>query len=64
MKVVVDRSRCTGIGICESMAPDRFEVDDDGELTVLAEEVSPEDKAQVEEAISSCPTIALSLVES
>lgn len=63
MKIVVDRSRCTGLGICESVSPDHFEVDDDGELTVLREDVGPEELDIVREAVAGCPTEALSLDE-
>jgi ferredoxin len=63
MKCRVDRDKCTGLGICESLAPDYFEVDDDGDLVQLKEVVSPEDLQAVREAIDGCPTEALSLVE-
>ncbi|MEU7812246.1 ferredoxin [Pseudonocardia sp. NPDC049154] len=61
MKIVVDRSLCTALGVCESLAPDHFEIDDDGELVVLRENVSPEDRDAVEAAVSGCPTAALKL---
>jgi ferredoxin len=62
MKVVVDRAKCTGLGICESLAPDFFEVDDNGELVQRQEEVGPEELAAVEEAVRGCPTEALRIV--
>lgn len=58
-RIVVDRNRCTGIGICESVAPDHFEVTDDGSVLVVSERV--ENLALVEEAVRSCPAAALSL---
>jgi ferredoxin len=60
MEIIVDRGRCTGIGICESVAPEYFEVDDDGKLTLVAtpDELS---RALVEEAVRSCPARALRL---
>lgn len=58
MKVVVDRNRCTGIGICDSIAPDIFEVGDDGALIVHGDDF---DSEQVAEAVRSCPARALSL---
>lgn len=61
MKIVVDRSRCTSIGICESIAPDHFEVDDDGVLQVIEENIAEEDRDTVDEAAHSCPARALSL---
>ncbi|NRQ48407.1 ferredoxin [Aeromicrobium stalagmiti] len=59
MKVVVDFEKCTGLGICESMAPEFFEVNDDGELVLLKEDISDEELQAVEEAVASCPTEAL-----
>lgn len=59
MKVTVDRTRCTGLGICESINPGTFEVDDDGNLAILQDEVGDTDLQDVEQAVSSCPTEAL-----
>ena len=61
MKIIVDRAKCTGLGICESLAPDVFEVDDDGNLVLLAEEVPDGGLDDVESAIAGCPTEALRL---
>lgn len=63
MKIEVDFGRCTGLGICESLAPDVFEVDDAGELRVKAETVSADQLADVEAAIEGCPTEAIRLVK-
>jgi len=62
LTIVVDRARCTGIGICESISPDRFEVDDDGTLIVRDALVTADDRAEIEDAVRSCPAAALSLV--
>ncbi|MFE3056889.1 ferredoxin [Nocardia sp. NPDC059239] len=59
MKVVVDRSKCTGLGICESLAPAFFEVDDSGDLVLLKEDIAGDELKAVEEAIQGCPTEAL-----
>lgn len=61
MKVILDRTKCTGLGICESLAPEFFEVNDDGELEVLKDDIGPEELAAVEEAVAGCPTEALSI---
>jgi ferredoxin len=58
-----DGSRCTGIGICESIAEKYFTLRDDGELQVYPLEVPPEDLHLVEEAVGNCPNLALSLVQ-
>lgn len=59
MKVVVDRDRCTGLGICESLAPVFFEVDEDSQLMLLKEDVSTAEQQEIEEAVAGCPTQAL-----
>lgn len=61
MKIIVDRTKCTGLGICESLAPDVFEVDEDGDLVLLTDEVPEGGLDSVEEAVAGCPTEALRL---
>lgn len=59
MKVVVDFAKCTGLGICESMAPEFFEVNDAGALELLKADLTEDELQSVEEAVSGCPTEAL-----
>lgn len=61
MKVCVDFDKCTGLGICESLAPDFFEVNDEGDLVLLREDISDDELQAVEEAVGGCPTEALSI---
>lgn len=63
MKITVDRSKCTGLGICESLAPDVFEIDDENNLVLLTETITAELLEGVEEAIRGCPTEALRLLK-
>ncbi|HKS98741.1 MAG TPA: ferredoxin [Rugosimonospora sp.] len=63
MYVNVDRAKCTGLGICESIAPEHFEIGDDGALILLHDDVSAADVATIEDAVRSCPTAALRLAE-
>jgi ferredoxin len=63
MRIVLDSSKCTGLGMCEAEAPDLFEVQDDGTLVILVENPSESDREQAEAACESCPTEALSLVD-
>ncbi|MEB3371341.1 ferredoxin [Saccharopolyspora mangrovi] len=63
MKVTVDRAKCTGLGICESMAPDVFEVDENGDLVLLTETVGTDQLDEARAAVEGCPTEALRLVE-
>jgi len=59
MFVIVDRDRCTGLGICESISDDHFEIDDEGRLVLLREEFDEGERELIEEAVRSCPTAAL-----
>ena len=58
MRVRADRELCVGSGQCELLAPEVFEVDDDGAVRVLEE---PDDEGAVRDAVSQCPTGALAL---
>ena len=57
-RIGVDRERCVGSGTCEMLAPDVFEVGDDGIVVVLRPEREDDDVAG---AVQQCPTQALSL---
>jgi ferredoxin len=61
MRICVDRGRCTGLGICESFAPDVFEVNDDGNLVLSTEVVPQVSVDEVRQAVAGCPTEALRL---
>jgi ferredoxin len=60
-RIELDSSRCSGIGICESLAPTFFEVQDDGSLVMLKQAASGDDIASVMAAVDGCPAEALKL---
>jgi ferredoxin len=63
LRIVVDLDLCQGHGVCESEAPEVFEVDRDRKVHVL--DPAPDDSRRraLEAAVKYCPTHALSLVE-
>ena len=61
MRIVLDETRCSSLGMCESVAPDFFEVGDDGALRVLDDTPGSEHRQLLEEAVAACPTAALRL---
>ncbi|WP_203337797.1 ferredoxin [Nocardioides limicola] len=61
MKIVVDRDLCEGLGMCESMAHEYFEVDDDDVMHVLNENPPEEDRKMITAAVNSCPVLALKI---
>ena len=64
MKVSVNSEICAGFGICLGIAPEVFELHDDGYAIVLVSEVKPEDEDAMRRAASQCPAQAISLSES
>nr|WP_026918456.1 ferredoxin [Gordonia shandongensis] len=64
MRIIVDHDKCTGLGICESIAEEYFEVADDGALHLLQEQIDPADTERIDDAVRSCPTQALRIGES
>lgn len=62
-RIVVDRDLCQGHGVCESEAPEAFEVSKAGEMTVLHASPDDEQREAVEEAVKHCPTHALRIEE-
>lgn len=63
MRVQVDRDACEANAICEGLVPEVFEVDDDDEMHIKADEVPPALADAVRHAVRSCPKAALSLTE-
>ena len=63
MRVEVDLDKCTGHGICESIAEDVFEVQDDGTLVIHDSERPESDRDRMRQAVTQCPAAALSLTE-
>jgi ferredoxin len=61
MRIVLDRDRCEGHGLCEEAAPSLMHLDDDGELVIDREEVGGADLALANAAVRVCPVAALRL---
>ncbi|MHB8964203.1 MAG: ferredoxin [Saccharofermentanales bacterium] len=61
MKAFVDRDVCIGCGICESVCPDVFLMDDEGKAKVIVDEVPQPFQACTKEAEESCPVTAISI---
>ena len=59
-RIVIDRSLCSGFGACAELAPDTFEVDDGGLVSLrVGTTVDP----AVLEAADACPMGAIFVVE-
>ncbi len=63
MKVRVDSSVCAGFGVCLGLSADVFELHDDGYAVVRVSDVPQELENVVRQAVSQCPSGAISLSE-
>jgi ferredoxin len=64
MKITADMTKCEGLGMCESMANDFFEVDEDtDQVTILNDSPDESDRAHVYAAVQACPVLALTLAD-
>jgi ferredoxin len=63
MRVEVDLEKCTGHGICESIADDVFEVGDDGIVLIHDPDRPESDRERMQQAVTQCPAAALRLVD-
>jgi ferredoxin len=63
MRVDVDLDKCTGHGICESIADDVFEVQDDGIVLIHDNERPENDRDRMQQAVTQCPAAALHLTD-
>jgi len=63
MRIKVDFDLCESNAMCEAMAPDVFELDDDDYLQVKTEHTTDENLDEVRRAVAACPRAAITLEE-
>ncbi|KAB7758037.1 MULTISPECIES: ferredoxin [Mycobacteriaceae] len=63
MEIEVSLDKCTGHGICESLADDVFEVQDDGSVRIIGGSRPESDRDRMQQAVTQCPAAALRLVD-
>jgi ferredoxin len=63
MKIKVDFDLCESNALCEALAPQNFQIDDDDFLQVIDEQVTDENRDAVMQAVAACPKSAISVVE-
>jgi ferredoxin len=59
MRVAADRDACVSAGNCVMVAPAVFDQDDDGIVTLLADDVPADEQHRAREAVRLCPAAAL-----
>ena len=62
-KIVHDDVLCEAHGVCTTIDPARFELDDDDRLTIHEYEFAEADRPTIEQAVLRCPRQALSISE-
>ncbi len=62
-RIELDEDLCQGHAMCEMEAPDYFRVPKRGTVEILHSEPPDSVRAEIERAVESCPTRALSIVE-
>ena len=60
-RIVVDRNKCKGIGACVGVAPEVFEIDNEGKAVVISPEGTDDDR--ILEAAEACPLEAITLYD-
>ena len=63
MRVIVDEDRCAGHGMCLTLCPQVFELNDDGWAVAEASEIPADLKGPVKDAIANCPEHAIVEIE-
>jgi len=61
MKAYVDRDKCISCGLCETLCPDVFELDDESISVVKVDEVPADCETCAIESQEECPTDAISV---
>ena len=63
MKISVNYDLCTSNAVCMGVAPEVFEVRDDGFMYVLNDEPGPEFDERMRQAVAGCPNGAISIAD-
>jgi ferredoxin len=61
MKAEVDKDTCIGCGLCTTVCPEVFEMQDDGKAGTVVSEVPGTAEDSAEEARDQCPVSAISV---
>lgn len=61
-KISINRQNCLGCSLCQSVAPDIFEIDDsDGLVKLKKNQFSESDVLAVQKAATDCPNNAINI---
>lgn len=63
VRIIADRSRCCGYGLCATLCPEVYKLDDEGLVYVESEFVPAEFENGAREGAAACPAEALTIEE-
>lgn len=63
MKVTVHNARCMGHAMCNVIAPDVYELDDDGYNVMGTVDIAPGLEGQARQGADACPERAIEILE-
>ena len=61
MKAIVDRDACIGCGLCESICPEVFELNDEGIAVVLVDKIPAGSEECARQSEDECPVEAITV---
>lgn len=61
--VRADTALCQGYANCVAAAPDVFDIDDEGVVVLLRDDVPEDDRDRIDQAVRSCPVSALEIID-
>jgi ferredoxin len=62
MKILVMKGKCVGHARCAAVAPELFELDENGYIAFEERPISPEQEALARRGARACPEAALKVV--
>jgi ferredoxin len=62
-RVEVDYGLCESNGVCMGVIPEVFDLDDQDDLHLLQDEITPDNEDQIREAVRQCPRQAIFIKE-
>lgn len=63
MRAIVDKEDCIGCGLCPTVCPEVFEMQDDGKAGIIKDGIEKEYIETSQEAAETCPVNAINILQ-